>query len=101
MEVAPMKVNLALCEEDLREKWMNDQLRTAAGAETLPFEEKITDDIVKGVNRQLENLIWNATDASNGFKGLLTIMDAESTVIDASKGASEYETVLNVYQLKS
>ena len=98
MEVAPMKVNLALCEEDLREKWMNDQLRTAAGAETLPFEEKITDDIVKGVNRQLENLIWNATDASNGFNGLLTIMDAESTVIDASKGASEYETVLNVYK---
>lgn len=98
MEVAPMKVNLSLCEEDLREKWMNDQLRTAAGAEVLPFEEKIADDIVKGVNRQLENLIWNATDASNGFDGLLTIMDAEESVIDASAGASEYETVLNVYK---
>ena len=98
MEVAPMKVNLSLCEEDLREKWMDDQLRTAAGAEVLPFEEKITGDIVKGVSNQLENLIWKATDASNGFKGLLTIMDAEPTVIDVAKGASEYETVLNVYK---
>lgn len=98
MEVAPMKVNLSLCEEDLREKWMDDQLRTAAGAEVLPFEEKITDDLVKGVNRQLENLIWNATDASNGFDGLVTIMDAEADVIDVSKGDTEYATVLNVYK---
>ena len=98
MEVAPMKVNLSLCEEDLREKWMNDQLRTAAGAEVLPFEEKITDNIVKGVNRQLENLIWNATDASNGFKGLLTIANAEASVIDVSAGTTDYATALEVYK---
>lgn len=98
MEVAPMKVNLSLCEEDLREKWMNDQLRTAAGAEVLPFEEKITGDIVNGVNRQLENLIWNATDASNGFKGLLTIANAEASVIDVSAGATDYATALEVYK---
>lgn len=98
MEVAPMKVNLALCEEDLREKWMNDQLRTAAGAEVLPFEEKITGDIVNGVNRQLENLIWNATDASNGFKGLLTIANAEASVIDVSAGATDYATAIEVYK---
>ena len=98
MEVAPMKVNLSLCEEDLREKWMNDQLRTAAGAEVLPFEEKITGDIINGVNRQLENLIWNATDASNGFKGLLTIANAEASVIDVSAGATDYATALEVYK---
>lgn len=98
MEVAPKKVNFSLCEEDLREKWMNDQLRTAAGAEVLPFEEKITDDIVKGVNKQLENLIWNATDASNGFKGLLTIANAEASVIDVSAGATDYATALEVYK---
>ena len=98
MTVAPYKVNMSLCEEDLRKKWMQDELRTAAGAEVLPFEEKITDNIVKGVNRQLEDLIWNATDASNGFDGLLTIANAEADVIDASKGASDYETALNVYK---
>lgn len=98
MTVAPYKVNMSLCEEDLRKKWMQDELRTAAGAEVLPFEEKITDNIVKGVNRQLEDLIWNATDASNGFSGLLTIANAEASVIDVSKGASDYETALNVYK---
>lgn len=98
MTVAPYKVNMSLCEEDLRKKWMQDELRTAAGAEVLPFEEKITDNIVKGVNRQLEDLIWNATDASNGFNGLLTIANAEADVIDVSAGASDYETALNVYK---
>lgn len=97
MTVAPYKVNMSICEEDLRKKWMNDQIVVKAGGEVLPFEEKITDDIVKKVNGQLENLIWNATVASNGFDGLLTIANAESTVIDVAKGASDYATVLNVY----
>lgn len=99
MTVAPYKVNMTLCEEDLRKKWMNDQTIVKAGGEVLPFEEKITDNIVKKVNNQLENLIWNATDASNGFNGLLTIANTEADVIDASKGASDYETALNVYKV--
>ena len=47
MTVAPYKVNMSLCEEDLRKKWMNDQIIVKAGGEVLPFEEKITDDIVE------------------------------------------------------
>lgn len=97
MTVAPYKVNMSICEEDLRKKWMNDQIIVKAGGEVLPFEEKTTDDIVKKVNNQLENLIWNATDAANGFDGLLTIANAEADVIDVTKGASDYETALNVY----
>lgn len=98
MSVAPYKVNMSLCEEDLRKKWMNDQLVVKAGGEVLPFEEKITDNIVKGVNKQLEVLIWNATDASNGFDGLLTIANAEASVIDVSAGATDYATAINVYK---
>jgi hypothetical protein len=98
MTVAPYKVNMSLCEEDLRKKWMNDEIVVKAGGEVLPFEEKIADNIVKGVNKQLENLIWNATNASNGFDGLLTIAKAEADVIDVSAGASDYETAINVYK---
>lgn len=98
MTVAPYKVNMSLCEEDLRKKWMNDQLVVKAGGEVLPFEEKITENIVKGVNKQLEDLIWNATNASNGFDGLLTIANAEAGVIDVSAGASDYATALEVYK---
>lgn len=98
MTVAPYKVNMSLCEEDLRKKWMNDQLVVKAGGEVLPFEEKITDNIVKGVNKQLENLIWNATNASNGFDGLLTIAQSEADVKDVSAGATDYATAIEVYK---
>lgn len=98
MTVAPYKVNMELCEEDLRKKWMNNELIVRAGGETLPFEEQITDNIIKGVNKQLENLVWNATDASNGFNGFLPLFDADANVIDVSAGATDYETALEVYK---
>lgn len=98
MEVHPYKVNLELCEEDLRKKWMNDQLVVKAGAETLPFAEKITTNIAENIASKLETLIWTAKDASNGWDGFLAKFDADETVIDASKGATAYETALNVYK---
>lgn len=98
MEVAPYKVNMTFCEEDLRKKWMQDELRVKAGAETLPFEEKITNNIVEHVNNKLENLIWNASSAVEGFNGLLTIADAEASVIDVSAGATDYATAVDVYK---
>ena len=98
MTVAPYKVNMSLCEEDLRKKWMNDQLVVKAGGEVLPFEEKITDNIVKGINKQLENLVWNASTAVDGFDGFLEIAKAEAGVIDVSAGASDYATAIEVYK---
>ncbi len=97
MTVAPYKVNMSLCEEDLRKKWMNDQIIVKAGGEVLPFEEKITDDIIKKVNSQLENLIWNATEASNSFDGLLTIANKEAKVINVPNGTPDFETAFKVY----
>lgn len=98
MEVHPYKVNLELCEETLRKKWMNDQLVVKAGAETLPFAEKITTNIAENIASKLETLIWNAKDASNGWDGFLAKFDADSTVIDVAKGTTAYETALNVYK---
>ena len=98
MTVAPYKVNMSLCEEDLRKKWMNDQLVVKAGGEVLPFEEKITDNIVKGVNKQLENLVWNASAGVDGFDGFLEIAKAEADVKDVSAGASDYATAIEVYK---
>ena len=98
MTVAPYKVNMSLCEEDLRKKWMNDQLVVKAGGEVLPFEEKISENIVKGVQKQLENLVWNAKEANDGFDGFLTILGAEASVISASAGASEYASAINAYK---
>lgn len=98
MTVAPYKVNMSLCEEDLRKKWMNDELIVKAGGEVLPYEEKITDNIVKGINKKLENLVWNASTAVDGFDGLLEIAKAEADVIDVSAGASDYASAIEVYK---
>lgn len=98
MEVHPYKVNMELCEETLRKKFMNDQLVVKAGAETLPFAEKIATNIAENIASKLETLIWNAKDASNGWDGFLAKFDADSTVIDVAKGTTAYETALNVYK---
>ncbi len=98
MEVHPYKVNMSLCEEDLRKKFMNDQLVVKAGGEVLPFEEKIAGNIIENLASKLETLIWGATQATDGWDGFLAKFDADSSVIDVAKGASEYETALNVYK---
>lgn len=98
MEVHPYKVNMELCEEALSKKWMNDQLVVKAGAETLPFAEKISNNIAENIAAKIEDLIWKATNASNGWTGFLAKFDADNTVVDVSKGASEYETAIAVYK---
>ena len=98
MEVHPYKVNMSLCEENLRKKYMNDELVVKAGAEVLPYEERICENIVENINKKLEKLVWTATDASNGWDGFLTIMDADAGVIDVSAGATDYATAIDVYK---
>ena len=99
MEVGAYKVNMALCEEDLRKKWMNSEVMTAAGAEVLPFEERITSEIVASVTNQVENLIWNADKSgSDLFDGLLTQILASASAIDAaSASTTAYGRIKDVY----
>lgn len=97
MEVGAYKVNMSLCEEDLRKKWMNDQIKTAAGAEVLPFEEKIAGELVANIQRQVESKLWVADKASNDlFDGLLTIAKADATDV-ASSASDVYGRVKDVY----
>ena len=78
---------------------MQSELITRAGGEVLPFEEKETNEVIKGVNDQLEKLVWNASTGNGDlFNGFLTIADAEADTIDVSKGATDYETAKEVYK---
>lgn len=102
MTVGAYKVNLSLCEEDLRKKWMNSEVMTAAGAEVLPFEEKIAADIVADVNKQVEKLIWQADTSAvtpDLFDGLYTqLAVSTSGAIHVSSAASTvYGKVKDVY----
>lgn len=101
MEVGAYKVNMSLCEEDLRKKWMNSEVMTAAGAEVLPFEERITGEIVASITNQVEKLIWQADKSKQTpdlFNGLLTQIKASSAATDVQSTASTtYGKVKDVY----
>lgn len=101
MEVGAYKVNMSLCEEDLRKKWMNSEVMTAAGAEVLPFEEKITDEIVASISNKVEKLIWQANKSGSPadlFNGLLTQIKASSKATDvASTASTTYGKIKDVY----
>lgn len=101
MEVGAYKVNMVLCEEDLRKKWMNSEVMTAAGAEVLPFEEKITDEIVASITNKVEKLIWQANKSGSPadlFNGLLTQIKASSKATDVQSTASTtYGKIKDVY----
>ncbi len=85
LTVGAYKVNISLCEEDLRKKWMNIELVTRAGGAVLPYEEKVTEDIVKSIKKQLEAKIWTASTASGDlFNGLLTIAKADAVEVSSS-----------------
>jgi hypothetical protein len=99
MEVGAYKVNASLCEEDLRKKWMNSEVMTAAGAEVLPFEEKITGEIVDSIKGKVEKLIWRASKSGGDlFDGLLTQAIASSAATDVQSSASTtYGKIKDVY----
>lgn len=99
MEVGAYKVNMSLCEEDLRKKWMNSEVMTAAGAEVLPFEEKISGEIVDSIKNQVEKLIWQADKSgSDLFNGLLTQIVADDSAIAVSTSATTtYGKIKDVY----
>lgn len=99
MEVGAYKVNTALCEEDLRKKWMNSEVMTAAGAEVLPFEERITGEIVASITNKVEKLIWQAKKSEGDlFNGLLTQAVAASGATDVQSSASTtYGKIKDVY----
>ena len=99
MEVGAYKVNMSLCEEDLRKKWMNSEVMTAAGAEVLPFEERITSEITASIANKVEKLIWQADKShSDLFNGLLTQIKASSKAHDVQSVASTtYGKIKDVY----
>ena len=80
------KVNMKFCEEDLAKYWMGYEVKTAAGTETLPFEEEILGNIVDKTIEAGEKAIWQgditSLDANlNKSDGLLKILANTNGVI--------------------
>lgn len=102
VETAIIKYNDQWCWKDLLGKFAEYKVRINANEDSLPFESEITDQIVKGINKQVETLIWQG-DKNNGdlIDGFLTIAngaDSASTItVESASGATAYERILDVY----
>ena len=87
-----------LCVEDVAEKYLNEQTITAATGAELPFEEEIVAETLAGIQREVENKIWNAsTGAGDLFDGLVAILDKEGTKVSSS-ATTIYDKVVDVYK---
>jgi len=105
INVACIKTEMEICVENLRGKWAEYLIKTAAGDQDLPFERFIVDGIISAVNEKIENLIWqgDTTLTTNSdlkwFDGFLKQFGADSDVIDVAiaSGTSAYNGILAVY----
>lgn len=101
--VSEMKSQDNFCDDLLRGKFAEYLVKTAANkdASDMPFEQVILDEVVEGLNEQLEKLVWQgATSGNSGtdlIDGILTQAlndDSASTIfVTGSSATSMYARV--------
>lgn len=92
------KINQSFCDKAMIDYFMDSQINIAAGRQNLPFAEKFIADVIKHVNEAVEDAVWNGlTIGATKYDGLLDIL-AEEGVVKATVGATQFETVKNVYK---
>lgn len=101
---AQAKVNDEWCAEQLLNKFAEYKVRIGANEQEMPFEAEITDQIVKGVQKDIERQIWvgdkSNSDLVDGFVTIALGADSASTITGATaNGASAYEAIRQAYML--
>lgn len=92
------KINQSFCDKAMIDYFMNAEVNIAAGRQNLPFEEQFIADVIKGVNEEVEKAVWNGvTIGGVKYNGLLDIL-AGTGVVKATVGATQFDTVKNVYK---
>lgn len=93
------KVNMSFCEKNLLSTYLNYAVKVAATENAVPFEQYWLDEITKGINKQIDTMIWQGTGSGVQFKGLVPQMLADSAVVKVTRteGTSAYEAIKAVY----
>lgn len=102
IETSIMKYNDSWCWKDVLGKFAEYQVNINANEDSLPFESQITDQIVKGINKEVERLIWvgnkSNSDLIDGWLTLSLGADSASTITgQTAVGASAYEAIEQTY----
>lgn len=93
-----VKVNSQWCPKDLLGKYTEWAVNISAKNPNLPFEEYITAEIIKDVDRQVEDIAWKGDDEL-GISGVTEILSAETTTVkkEYAAGTSAYDIVKQAY----
>ena len=92
-----LKVNMAICDKVLLNKWASYLVKVQANKldRDLPFEEYFLADVIDNVKAKIEEMIYQGTGTGNEFKGLIPILEAGSPVEVSTTGTS-YQFVKDV-----
>lgn len=93
-----LEVNMAFCDKKLLGTYAQYEVKVAAGLESMPFEEKWTNQILKSVNEQIEHMLYFGTGEGAEFKGIVPILSAETSAVkvSAATSVSAYEFLKDV-----
>lgn len=97
-----VKVNDEYCSLDLLGKYSENLVNLNADGEPMPYESVIVDEIVKGIQKQSEKIVWQGDDTL-GIDGFLELADnggadSASTInVAIASGTSIYDAVKQVY----
>jgi hypothetical protein len=91
IEVAPIKVNMEWCNDDLLGKFAEYLVRFGANAnaENLAFEQLISDELVKNINKSMEEAVWQGEKANDFIDGLLTQAEADANTVKVTFGTGD------------
>lgn len=95
IEVAPIKINMEWCNDDLLGKFAEYLVRYGANAnaEELAFEQLIADELVRKINEAMEEAVWQGDTSDTGrtdlFDGLIAQAEADSATTSVSFGTGD------------
>ena len=99
IETGIIKEEMEWCAKKLWGKYLENQYRVQADPQAMPFEQEITDELVKKIQKKLEKAVWqgDTDDADpnlNKFDGLLKIFeDANVEEVDIDSAATTYDAI--------
>ena len=99
IETGIIKEEMEWCAKKLWGKYLENQYRVQADPQAMPFEQEITDELIKKIQKKLEKAVWqgDTDDADpnlNKFDGLLKIFeDANVEEVDIDSAATTYDAI--------
>ena len=96
LAVSPVKVNEAICVDDLEAYYTQTMMNPGSYNENLPFEQIYSESKSEKIANMIESIVWRGDTGGSGnlalADGFLKIIDAEGSVVDGNTGA---ETVID------